>query len=99
MTGPKPETEKEYIIEIYNRQSLQYAKIDALAEDVKRLGDCDKEHEKRIHDLEMAKDRQESYDKGRTSFWVNYKEFIQIFVSCTLSAGMTIMLFKMGLKP
>ena len=92
MPGPKPETEKEYLIEIYNRQGQQN-------EDIKTLCDRTHDHEKRITKLETADACKESYENGKSSIWVNYKEFVQIAVSCILTAGMTVMLFKMGLKP
>lgn len=58
-----------------------------------------REISKEVKFLNECKVAQEWEEKGKMSFWVNYKEFIQIFLSVILSAGMTVMLFKAGLKP
>jgi hypothetical protein len=92
MTGPKPETEKEYLIEIYNRQGKQ-------TEDIKTLCDGVHDHENRIRKLEISEACEDSFNNGKTSIWVNYKEFFQIFFACSLSVVGTILLIKMGLKP
>jgi len=92
MTGPKPETDKEYLIEIYNRQGKQN-------KDIRTLCDGLHDHEKRIRKLEISEACEDSYYAGKTSVWINYKEFILVLVTVVLTGFGSIILFKLGFSP
>lgn len=58
-----------------------------------------REIKKTVDFLNSCKLSQEGVERGENNFWVHYKEFVQIIVSVGLTAIVTIMLFKMGMKP
>lgn len=87
MSGPEPLSDHDYLIKIYERQGHQ-------GRDIKTVCEAIHDHEKRITALERADACQESYENGKTSIWVNYKDFVQIGVSVGLTAIATIILFR-----
>ncbi|MCK9571279.1 hypothetical protein M0R72_20185 [Candidatus Pacearchaeota archaeon] len=87
MTGPEPQSDHDYLIKIYERQGHQWKDITTLCE-------VSHDHEKRITALEKADACQESYQNGKTSIWITYKDFVQIVVSVVLTAIATIILVR-----
>ena len=87
MSGPEPLSDHDYIIKIYERQGHQ-------SRDIKTVCEAIHDHEKRITALEKADACHESYENGKTSIWVTYKDFVQIGVSVGLTAIAAIILFR-----
>jgi len=92
MPGPEPITDHDYIIKIYERQGNQ-------SKDITTLCNAIHDHEKRIVALEKKDACEDSFEDGKTSIWVNYKEFVIVIVSVALSVIGTVLLFKLGMKP
>ena len=87
MTGPEPLSDHDYLIKIYERQGHQGRDIQTVCEAVH-------DHEKRITALEKAEACQESYQNGKTSIWLAYKDLVVVAASVGLTMLAAVIMFK-----
>jgi hypothetical protein len=91
MTGPQPSSDREYLIQIFDR-------VNSLSDEYKTacttIFDRLNNHENRLVELEKFDLGQANFARGRVAWWASYKEFILILFSMALGIVLTLV----GLK-